>query len=312
MSEHLVKYLTAIVEEGSFSRAAEALEISQPSLSQFVRRLEAERGAVLIDRKARPMKLTPAGEAVLETETKIMKMRESCAKIVDELNRGDRGRLVIGASHYRSIYFLTSILPTFIRTHPGIEVQIVEATTKELEQFAVEGRCDLCVMPTSLHNEALETVNVYYERYLVVVDAGNPVIQKVPASTETYPPIDFSLFDGAPFITVRRGQRLRAVFEKVCLECHVFPRVVLETVSPVAALLMASEGLGAAIVTETMAKHAYPRHPVRYFSLTPEQPLSPVGAVYRKDLYLSRAAREFIETMRELARSFNTPAENRR
>ena len=304
MSEHLVKYLSAIVKTGNFSRAAEALEISQPSLSQYVRRLEAERRAVLIDRKARPMRLTPAGRAVLETETKIEKMRESCAKIVDELNRGDRGRLVIGASHYRSIYFLTSILPAFIKAHPGIEVLIVEGTTRELEQFAAQGQCDLCVMPTSIHNESLATVTVYHERYLVVVDAANPVIQKVPASTETYPPIDFSLFDGEPFITVRRGQRLRAVFEKVCLECHVFPRVVLETVSPVAALLMAGEGLGAAIVTETMAKHAYPRHPVRYFALTPEQPLSPVGVVYRKDLYLSRAAREFIDAMRELARTY--------
>ncbi len=305
MADHLVKYLSALVEAGSFSRAAETLEISQPSLSQYVRRLEEEKGADIVDRKARPLRLTPAGRTILETETKVLKLRESCAKIVDELKRGDRGRLVIGASHYRSIYFLSSILPAFIKSHPGIEVVIAEGTTRELEQFALEGRCDLCVMPTSIHNENLETITVYHERYLVVVDAANPVIQKVPASTETYPPISFELFDGEPFITVRKGQRLRRIFEKVCVECNVFPHVVLETQSPVAALLMAGEGLGAAIVTETMAKHAYPRHPVRYFALRPEQPLSPVGAVFRKDLYLSRAAREFIDLMRSLSEGFD-------
>jgi DNA-binding transcriptional LysR family regulator len=77
MSEnHIVRYLSALTEQGSFSKASQVLDISQPSLSQFVQRLEAESGVTLVDRASRPLTLTFAGECYLRTEKEIERLRD--------------------------------------------------------------------------------------------------------------------------------------------------------------------------------------------------------------------------------------------
>ena len=76
MSANTCRYLTALLTEGSFSKAAQTLDISQPSLSQFLLRLETEAGTTLIDRAAKPLRLTPAGELFLKTERQIEQLRD--------------------------------------------------------------------------------------------------------------------------------------------------------------------------------------------------------------------------------------------
>ena len=75
MPSNTCRYLPALLSEGTFSKAAQFLDISQPSLSQFLLRLETEIGTELVDRQVKPLKLTPAGELFLRTERQIDQMR---------------------------------------------------------------------------------------------------------------------------------------------------------------------------------------------------------------------------------------------
>ncbi len=82
MAGNVYRYLNALVTEGSFSRAARVLQISQPSISQFLHRIEQEVGAKLIDRSAKPLRFTYAGECFMKTENEIEQLRQKRARLI--------------------------------------------------------------------------------------------------------------------------------------------------------------------------------------------------------------------------------------
>lgn len=92
MPSNICRYLTALIAEGSFSKAAQRLGISQPSLSQFLVRLETEAQTELVDRSAKPLKLTAAGALFLRTEQQVDLLRETAAKQMLDIKGGGRTR----------------------------------------------------------------------------------------------------------------------------------------------------------------------------------------------------------------------------
>ena len=167
MHSQAFRYLTAILEAGSISRAAAALEISQPSLSQYVQRLEKDVGAELFDRSTRPLSLTESGRIFYDAEKRVAQIREDCRRAVLDINGGERGRVVIGASEYREIFFLTEVLPVFRAAHPGIEIALEEGTTRELEEFVWSGKTDLSLVIAPLAQPGLESIEICEERLLL-------------------------------------------------------------------------------------------------------------------------------------------------
>lgn len=138
MPSNICRYLTALIAESSFSKAAQRLGISQPSLSQFLVRLETEAQTELVDRSAKPLKLTAAGALFLRTEQQVDLLRETAAKQMLDIKGGVRGHVTVGASDYRETFFLAEVLPVFHRLYPLIEVSLTEGRTKVLEQMALE------------------------------------------------------------------------------------------------------------------------------------------------------------------------------
>jgi DNA-binding transcriptional LysR family regulator len=300
MADNTYRYLNTLIQEGSFSRAAQALEISQPSLSQFIQRLEADIGSTLIDRNARPVQLTYAGECFLETEKEIAQLRDRRRQQIADIGAGIKGKVRIGASHYRSTYFLTAVLPAFRKLYPNIDISLEEGTTMQLEEFVHSGKTDVSLVLQPLDNPELTSVTLYREKLLIALAADHPLIEKLPASKEEFPPLPFEYLDRLPFIRIKKGQKFQKLFEAMCEKCNVMPFMVLDSESPTAALALASVGLGATFVTETLARRCHTPAPVRYFRLSPEMPDRVVVAAYKKDRYLSKAAQALIEVMKHV------------
>ena len=116
----------------------------QPSLSQFLVHLETEAQTELVDRSAKPLKLTAAGALFLRTEKQVDLLRETAAK------GGVRGHVTAGASDYRETFCLAEVLPVFHRLYPLIEVSLTEGRTKELEKMALEGAVDFSLVIRSV------------------------------------------------------------------------------------------------------------------------------------------------------------------
>lgn len=95
MSGNVYRYLDTLITAGSFSKAARVLQISQPSISQFVHRLETEVGTQLVDRTAKPLRLTYAGECFMKTEREIEQLRSMRSRLIADIGEGVRGHVTM-------------------------------------------------------------------------------------------------------------------------------------------------------------------------------------------------------------------------
>ena len=298
------RYLSAILAAGSISKAAQALGISQPSLSQFVQRIEKDLGAEVFDRSTRPLALTESGRIFFEAEKRVAEIREDCRRAVEDINGGGRGRVVIGASEYREMFFLTEVLPVFSAAHPGIEIALEEGTTRELEDFVWTGKTDVSLVISPLAQPGLEAVEIYEERLLLAVNDRSPLIEKALALCpeercgDEFPPFPFRLLADEPFLVVRAGQQIHDLYLSLIPKTGASPKIMLESESLTAALALA----GATIVTETLARRSAAAKRVRFFSIEPTVPVRKVVAAYRPARYLSKAARLLIRTMQDVAK----------
>lgn len=294
------KYLSVLIKEGSFSRASQVLEISQPSLSQFVQRLETENGVKLIDRDSRPLRLTYAGQCFFNIEREIARLKDLRGKQIADIGRGIKGRVRLGASQYRSAFFLASVLPVFRERFPDIEIALEEGTTYGLEESVLEGKTDVALSVLPLFHSDLEYEELYEEKQLICLNSQDELAQSIPKTEAVYPTLPFSALDGRPFILMKKGQQFHELFFRMCSNSQVLPRVVLESDSPVAAMYLAGGGLGAAFTTETIAKRCEHGGKVRFFECDPALPIRRVVAVSRKGAYLSKAAKALISVMQQV------------
>jgi DNA-binding transcriptional LysR family regulator len=136
----------AVARAHSFRRAADALHLSQPALSQHVRELEKEFGARLFDRGGRGIALTEAGRLVEEHGHRLFATLASAREAVGELTGLKRGRLLIGASTTPGIYIVPPAMATFRRRYPGIDLGLRIANSTAIETLVRANELDLGVV----------------------------------------------------------------------------------------------------------------------------------------------------------------------
>ncbi len=133
----------AIARAGSFRRAAEALHLSQPALSQHVRELETALGARLFDRLARRVALTDAGRVLSEHATRLFVTLADARQAIQDLQGLERGSLTIGASSTPGIYVLPRLLGAFRQRYPGIELTLRLGNSEGVERLVRASELDL-------------------------------------------------------------------------------------------------------------------------------------------------------------------------
>ena len=143
------RYVEAVAELKSFTKAAERLYISQPALTKSIGKLERELGVKLFDRTTTPVQLTYAGERYLAGMKNIAAMRYQLEKELEDISNMRKERLVVGIPDTRSQRWLPKILPAFLRERPGIDLRIIEErSTGQAEHQLAQGRIDLAVIVT--------------------------------------------------------------------------------------------------------------------------------------------------------------------
>lgn len=299
-SERSAQVLHAIAAAGSFTAAAKRLGISQPSLSQCVQRLEAQWGVEVVERGARPVRLTQAGRLIAETERQAAQLRADCRRSIADLASGVRGRVAIGVSEYREAGFLTEVLPIFRERFPAVELFLEEGTTQELERFVLEGKADVSIgiLPLEAGADQLQAEPLYQERLVLALSAAEAEAMGMDGRAAA-----FERFDGRPFIIVKEGQRLHELFETLCRTTGAHPKVVLESKALASALELSAAGLGATIVTDFLFDEFEQRRPgrLRAFAIEPEVPPRTVAAILRRDRYVPKAVHALLAVMKEAA-----------
>ncbi len=129
MEIHQLRYFVAVADEGSFSRAAAKVRVSQPSLSQQIRKLEAEMGQPLFDRLPRSVVLTEAGRCLIDYARQILASIGDARRCVGELKGEIAGKVAVGAIPTIAPYVLPELVVTFQKHYPDVTLEIVEDVT---------------------------------------------------------------------------------------------------------------------------------------------------------------------------------------
>src|SRR5271165_1192056 len=158
MELHQLRYFCAIAETGSFSKAALKAHISQPSLSQQIRKLEDELGVKLFDRLGRSVRLTEFGLSFLPRARTVLHDLEAARTEVAEKISSVSGSLSIGVIPTIAPYFLPRILPKFSREWPQAKLSVVEEITPQLLEKLRAGSIDIAIvaLPLQVHSHEFE------------------------------------------------------------------------------------------------------------------------------------------------------------
>ncbi len=300
--DNALYYIEKILEEGSISQAAKRLYIAQPSLSQYIKRIESDLGVEIFERNTKPAKLTDAGEIYLQTEQKIHQLRQQRKSQIDDLLDLNIGHLSIGSSNYRSMYLLSYVLPVFKQRYPGISISLEEGITEELEERALNGTTDFSIVLLPLSYPSLQYESLFEEEIVLALPVNHPLCndQPLPHSSGIYPTLDFSLLSNEPFIVMKKGQKLRTSFFNLCHQANFRPNIILQTDSMATAQALTAAGVGITIIPDVLARYNKFPEDLRYFSLGHQTHSRKVVVVYSQNRPLSGAAKAFIQVMKEV------------
>jgi LysR family transcriptional regulator, cyn operon transcriptional activator len=240
-----LRYFLSIVDAGSFTRAAERLHLTQPTLSHQIKRLEDQCATLLLDRTARGVHLTPAGEVLRDHARKALKELDSASAAIAELQGLTHGALVVGAFGSFNSSLLPPLLNDFANRYPGICVTVRQLATGEMEDQLLQGDLHLGIAYAPPTTELIVAEPLFAEELKVVVSTGHP--------WATRSAISIRELDGTPLALLTAEFPSRRLVEAQFQAVRIKPRVVLEINSVEAVLATVRFGRLATIFTERMA-----------------------------------------------------------
>jgi LysR family hydrogen peroxide-inducible transcriptional activator len=247
MELHQLRYFVAVADEGSFSRAAAKVRVAQPSLSQQIRKLEAEIGQPLFDRLPRSVVLTEAGRCLLEYARQILASIGDARRCVDELKGKIAGDVAVGAIPTIAPYVLPELVVTFQNHYPDVTLHIVEDVTAGITRRIEAGELDVALASTCQQSPALRVELLGNEPLLALVPEGHPLAKQTVVNVDDL-----------------KSQRFLLLHEMHCLSQQVHHLLESRRLHPQVALAgsqlstianMVAAEIGVSIVPQMMVKH---------------------------------------------------------
>jgi DNA-binding transcriptional LysR family regulator len=250
MNLHLLRLFAAVARHQSFSRAAEALHLSQPAVSKGVRDFEAQVGSRLLERGAGGVSLTEAGTLLMRHAQSLFAAERAAEEELAALRGLRRGTLSIGASTTVATYQLPPILGAFHKRHPAIELRLTSANTRAIADLLIARELDVALVEGPVEEPGIEIVP-WQEEEMVLIAAPDHRLARVaaPIAKRALAP------ELAQEIVIVRepGSGTRDV-ALAALDTHrIVPRQILEVGSTEAIKQIVAGGLGVAIVSAAAA-----------------------------------------------------------
>jgi len=305
MNTKQLHYVLTLAKEKSFSAAAGKLGISQPALSGYISRLEAEIGAELFDRSQSPLKLTEKGRFFLQTATNILK--EEQAFYFQSENCGDivSGTLKIAVSPFRSVHLMPQLIKKIIAQYPDLSIQLHECVAGSLENAVIDGICDFAISVLPVDKNLFDYIEIGRENVVLAVPRklADDMLQLQPYDINSKEiPIDTirSIFSRIPFIVLGENQRLRTMYDAICTLVQVQAAPRIQVVNLETAYAMLNAGIGATLLPDIYVKEQELKEKIYSLPLGYNGEYRTLAAIYRKGTQLNAAARAAIASIQEL------------
>lgn len=270
-----LRYFVAIAEEGSFSRAAVRLHVSQPPLSTQIRSLETELGVPLLARTNRGVSLTASGQVFFEEVRAILARLETARARAVQADRGDVGMLSVGFVSIADYGILPPALKSFRSQFPLVEVQLHELTTDAQIRELRAARLDLGFGLAPVEEPDLEFTSILREALVLAAPADHPAAAG--------PAIDLRSLSKASFIVPPRdiAPGLYDLTISRCRAAGFAPRIVQNARQMQTVIGLVSCGMGLALVPSSVRN--LKRTGVRYLPLRGRPACIELGILRRRE-----------------------------
>ncbi|MBK5938778.1 transcriptional regulator CynR [Halochromatium roseum] len=290
-----IQYLMAVAEHQSFTRAAEALYVSQPTLSQQIRQLEDLLDTQLLDRSGRVVRLTAAGEVYLQYAYRALRELEAGTRAIYDLQDLSRGSLRLGMMPVTD-YLTTPLLHEFIARYPGINVSTTEMSQDDIAAALTEDRIDVgvsynCVLANDKHPDDIDTQTLCVERLSLAVGCDHDLAQEIG------PLNSIEVLEREPMVMLNNNYALRRHIDSFCFENSIKLTIAMEATSVSLITEVVRLGRLATILPDVICS-AQPR--LHQIPMTPELPRHGISLFFRKSAYKSPACVAFGELASEL------------
>jgi DNA-binding transcriptional LysR family regulator len=287
---HHLRVFAAVADRGGFTRAAEALRLSQPAVSKSVQELERQVGTTLLERAGRASRLTEAGVALAARARELFSVEAAAEEELRTLRGVEGGTLRVGASTTIATYMLPPILARFGAEHPAVTLRVVSANTRDIARRLLERRLDVTLVEGPVSHARIECHPWRTDALVVIVAPDSSLAGRRR--------VDPAVLAAERMIVRERGSGTREVAERAFAAQGITLNVALQLGSTEAIKQAVAAGLGTAIVSRTAAADQLALGrlavvPLRGMSL--ERPLSELRLAGRP---ASPSAREFRALLR--------------
>jgi len=278
METHQLRYFLAVAQTGRFTQAAKACNVSQPSLSIQIAKLEYELGGPLFERTRKGGRLTARGETFLPRAKAILEQMESAREDAKALSGLSMGKVSLGCMPTTGAHLLPPVLTAFRKNYPKIQVQLKEESSPDLARDLEQGEVELAIMDEAGLSPGLAHQTILSEELLLALPAKHPLAGKHS--------LNLKQVGEEPFILMKPGHGFRQITLDFYRKAGLEPKVVFESGGIETVQALVSAGLGISLVPQMVA--GFPG--VAYASISNPKAARTLSLAWRKKAALSNAA----------------------
>jgi len=286
-----LRFFHSVAERGGFTAAATELHLTQPAVSNQVRKLEDDLGTRLFERYGRQVKLTRAGEVLYTYTRRIFQQVHEAETILEDLRSLQTGSLSLGTVDVISIYVLPSIFREFHEAFSKVEISIEVADSANITNGVADGRYDLGFITLPLENRSLISIPIYNDVMRVIAPAGHPLAGRSMVTLE-----DLSR---TTLIIYKRGSVTRRLIEQKFQEAGVAFEPDMEIDRPEAMKRLVEAGLGVSIMPEMSVVREVEAGTLVTLDTGDVHFERSLGLVFRRGQIFSPSTQAFLDILRE-------------
>ena len=279
-----IRYFVAVAQHRNFTRAAEALHVSQPTLSQQIRQLEDALGVLLLDRSGREIQLTDSGAAYMRYAQRALQDLEEGKRAIHDVEELSRGSLRLAMTPTFSAYLIGPLLGKYNQHYPNVTLNILEMPQERMEAMLNEDALDVGIAFDETHSPDIETQVLFVEALAIVVGKSHPYAKRRT-------PLTLPEFDNEALVLLNEEFATRHAIDRYCRQHDVAPRIAIEVNSISAVIELVRRTTLATLLPAAVARE---HDQLTLVKLEPALPHRTAALLLRRGAYRSAATRAFI------------------
>jgi DNA-binding transcriptional LysR family regulator len=286
----------AVAEEGSFTRAAQRLHVSQSAISRQIKLLEDELGGLVLHRGARRVTLTHPGELLLRMASRVQQDMQEVVSQISDTHELRRGTLTLAGGMTVCMYILPRLLKRYRSLYKQVDLRVASGSAEEIQRMLSSHEVDLALMTLPVVARDLEVLPVLKEEMVVVTAPGHPLSRKRA--------VEAAELGRFPLIVYEPGSNTRKVIDQFFIEEQIPMEVAMETENVEIIKAMVAAGLGVTLIPYMSIARELRHGRFAYSRVRGRRLYRETGWVYLKADHVPRTITEMLRVFEALKEQF--------